>query len=241
MDRSELPPSAGCFAVNTLVRALVNGALRLRNLRALLVACVAISFGLLIAKLAPGSGESAADDALQAGVFGIALPLAAYLTAEAVLQRKSLDQAARGLARYGVSGRLAGLGLVLAIAAVLIGLALLGCAAALIAAYPAHDSQFFSDLFRSLPIAVTAGAAYAGWYALASCFGARGGGRTWLLGLDWIFGASDGFLAAPWPRGHIRNLLGGSPVLELSQTGAFGVLLLGTSLAVFAAIARSRD
>src|SRR5688500_9968707 len=131
MDRSELPPSAWSVAVNALVRALLDGALRLRNLRALLVACVAISFGLLIAKLAPGSGKSAADDALQAGVFGIALPLAAYLTAEAVLQRKSLDQAARSVARYGVSGRLAGLGLIVAIAGALIGSALLGCTAAL--------------------------------------------------------------------------------------------------------------
>ena len=227
--------------MNVLVRSLLDGALRLRSVRALLVACVAISFGPLIAKLARGSGASAADDALQAGVFGLALPFAAYLTAEAVLQSKNLDQAARSVARYGVSGRLAGLGLVLAIAAVLIGAALLGSAAALTAAYPAHDSEFFWDLFRSLPIAATAGAAYAGWYALASCFGARGGGRKWLLGLDWILGASDGFLAAPWPRGHVRNLLGGSPVLELSQTGAFGVLLLGTSLAVLAAVARSRD
>jgi hypothetical protein len=227
--------------VNALVRSLLDGALRLRSLRALLVACVAISFGPLIARLAQGPGASAADDALQAGVFGVALPLAAYLTAEAVLQSKTLDQAARGVARYGVSGRLAGLGLVLAIAAVLIGAALLGSAAALTAAYPAHDSEYFLDLFRSLPIAVTAGAAYAGWYALASCFGARGGGRKWLLGLDWIFGASDGFLAAPWPRGHVRNLLGGSPVLEMSQVGAFGVLLLGTSLAVLVAVARSRD
>jgi hypothetical protein len=227
--------------VNALVRSLLDGALRLRNLRALLVACVAISFGPLIARLARGSSASAADDALRAGVFGVALPLAAYLTAEAVLQRKTLDQAARSFARYGVSGRLAGLGLILAIAAVLIGSALLGCAAALAAAYPTHDSEFFLDLFRSMPIAATAGAAYAGWYALASCFGARGGGRKWLLGLDWILGTSDGFLAVPWPRGHVRNLLGGSPVLELSQPGAFGVLLLGTSLAVFAAVARSRD
>lgn len=227
--------------MNALVRSLLDGALRLRNLRALLVACVAISFGPLIVGLAQGSGASAADDALQAGVFGIALPLAAYLTAEAILQRKTLDQAARGVARYGVSGRLAGLGLILALAAVLIGSALLGCTAALAAAYPTHDSKFIWDLFRSLPIAVTAGAAYAGWYALASCFGAHGGGRKWLLGLDWILGASDGFLAAPWPRGHVRNLLGGSPVLELSQGGALGVLLLGTSLAVLAAVARSHD
>ncbi|MDQ2644325.1 MAG: hypothetical protein M3020_10955 [Myxococcota bacterium] len=227
--------------MSVLVWSLLEGARRVRSVRALLVACVAIALGPVVAKLSPSSGASAADDALRAGVFGIALPLAAYLSAEAVLQGKNLDQAARRVARYGVSGRLAGLGLVLALAAVSIAAALLGCVAALLSAYPAHGSDFYGDLFRSLPIAATAGAAYAGWYALASCFGARGGGRKWLLGLDWVLGATSGIWAAPWPRGHVRNLLGGSPVLELSQAGAFGVLLLGTSLAVLAALAHSHD
>ena len=227
--------------MSTVVRSLLEGARRIRNLRALLVACVAISFGPLLVRLASSSGASAADDALRAGVFGVALPLVAYLSAEAILQRKNLDQAARGFARYGASGRLAGLGLVLALGAVSIAGALLGSIAALIAAYSTHDSAFYGDLLRSLPVAGTAGAAYAGWYALASCFGARGGGRKWLLGLDWVLGASSGILAAPWPRGHVRNLLGGSPVLELSQSGAFGVLIVGTSLAVVASIARSHD
>lgn len=227
--------------MNVLGRSVLDGMRRLRNIRALVVACVAISLGPLIAELGSSPGASAADDALRAGVFGMALPLAAYLTAEAVLRRKSLDQAARGIARYGASGRLAGLGLVLALGAALIVGALLASAVALAAAYPSLDSEFSWDIFRSLPIAATAGAAYAGWYALASCFGARGGGRKWLLGLDWVLGGTDGVLAAPWPRGHVRNLLGGSPVLDLSQAAALGVLVLGTSLAVLAAVALSRD
>jgi hypothetical protein len=60
--------------------------------------------------------------------------------------------------------------------------------------------------------------------------GRRGQGRTWLLVADFLLGAGDSFLALPWPKGHIRNLLGGSAVLELSQLAAL-MAMLGTSLA----------
>lgn len=227
--------------MNGLIGSFREGTRRLRSVRAALLACAACALGPLLAKLAPSSGSGAADDALRAGVFGVALPLGAYVTAEAVLRGKNLDQAARTVARHGVGARHAALGLVLALAAALVAGALVGSVAALAAAYPAFDAECFADLVRSLPIAATAALSYAGCYALASSFGARGGGRKWFLGLDWLLGASTGLAAAPWPRGHVRNLLGGSPVLDLSQTSAFGVLLLGTTLAVAGAIARSRD
>jgi hypothetical protein len=38
------------------------------------------------------------------------------------------------------------------------------------------------------------------------------------------------FWPFPWPKGHIRNLLGGGAVLELSQLGAL-LALLGMSFA----------
>lgn len=37
-------------------------------------------------------------------------------------------------------------------------------------------------------------------------------------------------MALPWPKSHVRNLLGGSPVLELSQLSAL-IALLGTTFA----------
>jgi len=227
--------------VNAWLASFREGTRVVRSLRASLLACALAALGPMLAKLVKSSGSAAADDALRAGLFGVALPLGAYLAAEAVFRGKNLSHAARGVARHGVSARRAGLGLVLALVAMLVAATLLGCVAALTAAYPAFDDEFFADLVRSLPVAAIAALAYAGWYALASSFGARGAGRKWFLGLDWVLGASSGVAAAPWPRGHVRNLLGGSPVLDLSQAAAFGVLLAGTSLAVALAIARSRD
>jgi hypothetical protein len=47
-------------------------------------------------------------------------------------------------------------------------------------------------------------------------------------------------LAFPWPKGHVRNLLGGVAVLELSWLGAL-VALFGTSFAfLWFGVARNR-
>jgi hypothetical protein len=174
-------------------------------------------------------------------VFGVALPLLAYFASELVFSATRLDRAARVVARHGVSGRAAGFGFCLALGLALALGAVLMTVAALFSAYPTADSRLWSDLRLSVPIAVVAGAAYAGWYALASSFGRLGGGRKWFLGLDWILGSSTGSLSLLWPRGHVRNLLGGAPVAELSQSWSFGVLVVGTSLAALIGLVRSDD
>ena len=55
---------------------------------------------------------------------------------------------------------------------------------------------------------------YALYFGAASLLGKRGGGRKWALIIDFVLGAGSSALAAPWPRGHVRNLLGGEPVVD---------------------------
>jgi hypothetical protein len=191
------------------------------------------------ADLAAEGARVAADRALTTAAFGLALPILAYLTAEAAFGGSRFGKSTRLVARHGGSGRLASLGQATALAGALALGAACIAGAALVSAYPLGDPRLWSDLGATLPIALVAGIAYAGWYAFASSFGAAGGGRKWLLGFDWILGASSGVFALPWPRGHVRNLLGGTPIVEMSQSQALWVLVAGTSLAMVFALVRS--
>jgi hypothetical protein len=92
------------------------------------------------------------------------------------------------------------------------------------------DPKLASDALSSVWIGLVSGPAYITAFLGASAYGARGQGRSWLLAADFILGAGSSFLAFPWLKGHVRNLLGGSPVLELSQLGAL-IALLGMSFA----------
>lgn len=219
-----------------------QGVLRLRTPPGLVP--VLLAAGALCAAVAgagPERGSAAADRALEAAAFGVTFPLLAFLAAEVSASNARLDRAARGLTRHGLSARLAGAGLALALGAALVAAALLVTACSLFGAYAMTDSRLWNDLARTIPIATLAGSAYAAWYWLASSFGAKGGGRKWFLISDWVFGTTSGWLSLPFPRGHVRNLLGGAPVLELGQSASFGVLLLGTALAVGVGLTRSAD
>jgi hypothetical protein len=103
-----------------------------------------------------------------------------------------------------------------------------------------RDSAWLRDAGTCVWIGVISGGAYVLAFIGASGYGARGQGRAWLLAADFLLGAGGSFLALPWPKGHVRNLLGGAPVLELPQLSAL-LLLLGTSFAfLFIGILRTR-
>jgi len=165
--------------------------------------------------------ESAPDDALSGAAFGIALPLLAYLVSERVCAGQRLERSVDGVARYGTNRRAALLGVLLASAlCTALGSALL-TVAALLGAHAPHSPSLASDLRTSVGIALIAGLVYALYFGAASVLGKRGGGRKWALIVDFVLGAGGSALAAPWPRGHVRNLLGGAPVVELSQASAW--------------------
>jgi hypothetical protein len=176
----------------------------------------------------------AADRALTGVVFGLAVPLYCFALSELASNRSTLFDAVGPLSRHGLPRPALAQGLIgstLALSA-LGGLAL-GLIAVLVTRGP-FDPHFARDVMAVSWIGALAGAGYAGLFALGSTFRR---GRLWLLLGDWLLGAGTGFLALPWPRGHVRNLVGYSPVLDLSQPAAALALLL---LALLGSLVASR-
>lgn len=177
---------------------------------------------------------SAPDDVLGGAVFGVALPLFAYLVSERACDGARLDRSVDCVARYGENRRAALLGVLLASALCCAVSGALLTVSALLGAHASHSATLLNDLRASVGIALIAGVVYALYFGAASLIGKRAVGRKWALVIDWLFGAGGSALAAPWPRGHVRNLLGGSPVLELTQASAWLALaLIGVACATW--------
>jgi hypothetical protein len=166
----------------------------------------------------------AADRALTGVVFGLAVPLYCFALAELATSRTTLFDAVGALSRHGLPRPSLAQGLIGSIVAPsALGSLAFGVVAVLVTRGP-FDPLLARDLLAVSWIGALAGAGYAGLFALGSTFRR---GRLWLLLADWLLGAGTGFLALPWPRGHVRNLLGYSPVLDLSQAAAaFSLVLL---------------
>ena len=227
--------------MNGVLIGLALGRERLRGASAplvLLLSCAALfAIGVLERK---SDAASAPDDALRGAVFGIALPLLAYLVSERVCDGQRLQRSVDGVARYGSNRRAAVLGVLLAAA---LGSALSGAlitVATVLGAHAPHSAALLPDLRASVGIALLAGVVYALYFGAASLLGKRGGGRKWALIVDFVLGAGGSALAVPWPRGHVRNLLGGEPVVDLSQASAWLALLaLGVVYATLSALRTS--
>ena len=168
----------------------------------------------------------AADRTLVGAVFGIALPVLGYFVLGRASDGRRLDVALDALVRHGADRRTALLGAVFSSALTLGVAGALLASLGVIAARSAGDPRLLLDLAASAAIGLGAGACYACWFALGSQIGARGGGRVWALALDWLLGTGTTALAAPWPRAHLRNLLGAQPVLGMPQWSAPVALIL---------------
>lgn len=211
--------------MTSLIAGARLAAARLRRISTpvtLIVAALFVAFAALVERrLGP---TTAADRTLVGAVFGLALPLLGYLTLHAVTDGGRLDAALTVIARHGGQRKLAALGLVGACALALAGagatLAALGVALA-----RGAGPRLASDLLASSWVGVLGGASYAAWFALGSTVGRRGGGRVWALCIDWVLGSSATLLAAAWPRGHLRNLLGAEPVLGMPQWAGLAALV----------------
>ena len=197
---------------------------------AALLGCVA---SLVVAGLERRHGSlGAADRALGGAAIGLVLPLVACISVGAGLGRGRLNQALEPLSRHGGSPLFASLGALGALA-LLVALAatLIGVATTLAAGHPGDG--LLADASSTGWIFGLAGATYAVCFVAASSFGRRGGGRVWFLLLDFAIGSSSGGFAAFFPRSHLRNLVGGSPPLELPQGASLGALV---ALALFAGV-----
>lgn len=196
------------------------------------VACaLALAFELGVALLERAHGHvGAADRALAGGAFGIALPLLCFFLVSRACASASLADAVAPLARHGLNRRGLVLGLALPPALLAAAFGALSSALVVLVTRGLGDDKLAADLLTCVWIGLVAGIAYVAAFVGASALGRNGRGRAWLLAADFLLGQSDSFLAFPWPKAHIRNLLGGSAALELSQFAAL-VALLGTSLA----------
>ena len=180
----------------------------------------------------------ASDRTLIGGAFGLILPLAGYLLVERATLGRRLDQSLDELARHGADRRGLGLGLAATTAAALAAFSLLIAVLAVGLSRGTKDPLLGRDLLSTLWIAVLAGTVYAAWFSLASLFGKRGHrGVAWLG--DFLLGSGASAMAAPFPRGHVRNLLGGQPVLDLAQLTSAVVLVTLTLLYLSIAAART--
>jgi hypothetical protein len=204
---------------------------RLEGARVLMIAALALLAVAGMALLERVAGRTgAADRALLAGTFGLVLPLFCYFAVARALGQGSLNTGTFAMARHGalrptlIAGVLLPAGLVCAV------LGVTAAALAVTIARGLSDGAWLEDTATSAWVGGSGGLAYALAFMGASTFGARG--RLMLLLLDWVLGAGSSLLSAPWPRAHLRNLAGGAPVLELSQTTSLA-LLFGTSFAFF--------
>jgi hypothetical protein len=171
--------------------------------------------------------ELAVDHTLLGAVCGIAIPLLAYSAVARASNYGRLEDAAHALARHGANRKAVVLGVVVAtgarVAVVAAGIA----AMAVFVAGGRADRAAFGDAFTSAWVAALGGAAYVAWFALGSSFGRAGRGRTVCLATDWVLGSATSAIALPWPRAHLRSLMGGAPVFDLSgreNTAALYVL-----------------
>jgi len=195
---------------------------RLQSASALLVLALSLAGLFAIGVLERQSdATSAPDDVLQGAAFGLALPLFSYLVSERACDGQRLPRSVDGVARYGTDRRAALLGVLLASAMCSALASALLTLSALLGAHAPHATSLAFDVRASVGVALLAGPVYALYFGAASLLGKRGGGRKWALIIDFILGAGSSALAAPWPRGHVRNLLGGEPVLALSQASAW--------------------
>jgi hypothetical protein len=222
------------------VRAGFDGGIRNatapRPLFGALFTLVAVALIALAEKQAGAFG--AANRALEGMVFGLILPFVLLYVSTRVSGPTRLQDAATPIARFGFSRRSVGLGMILA--SMVAGGALAAVAAAE-AALLAHDPSAppaALDAFNCAWIGALTGSAYAGLFALGATFGARGGGRFWALGFDFVLGATSGFAAVLMPRAHAQNLLGGEPPLMLAQPAS--AVFLAVLAVVFTALALAR-
>jgi hypothetical protein len=205
------------------------------------VAALAVLVGAAVLEardIADASGAREAEANLLQGVtFGLLLPLSCFaLSARLDTGLEALMNAL--WVRHGAERRAFALGRLAFPVALTAASALIagGLALAL--------SNAVSDPVLDLPLGVgtnglaliataaLGAASYVACLGLAQLLGGRWG-RALFLVADWLLGSGAGVAAVPWPRAHLRALLGGHAVLGLSRVGSAAGLTLIALLCLF--------
>ena len=208
---------------------------RLAPFRILTLAILALAVALAVAAVERAAGPLHAPSRTLSAISGVIIPLLAVGMVAQASGGDRLEAGAWSVARYGFSRGEVALGTLVVPALLTILLGVVLAALGLVASYGARPG-LGRDLAVTLPNAALGSWAYFGFIALGATFLRRGHGRWLAFALDLVFGATRGAFAVPFPRGHLRSLLGGEAVLDLSQeaSGAalFGVAACSTLLAL---------
>jgi hypothetical protein len=188
--------------------------------------------------IARHESASSADLALLGVYLPFVLPLVAHAMVGAVLGGEGIVVAVQPLTRFGASpfGSAITTGVVATLACAV------SCAATavllLASAHNALDPPLAQDLALTAYAGALAGGAHGAFFVLGSAVFARGGGRSALLLVNWLLGASPSWISALVPYSHSRSLLGGQPVVTLSEGASAWCLVAITVVSL--ALAASR-
>lgn len=166
---------------------------------------------------------------LQGATFGLAVPLFIFCLSSR-LGGDLTELLGSSWPRYGVDRRVFALGrlgfpaLAACVIAALGGLLALGLSIASSDAELALPMGLTTGCWTVVGIAALGSASYVAGFTVAQLLGGAFGRAMFLIG-DWLLGAGTGVTALPWPRAHLRALLGGDAVLGMSDLQASGCLL----------------
>jgi len=206
-----------------------------------LIGGLALLLGATVLEAQSITGKSATRaaeaDLLQGVTFGLLLPLSCFALST------RLDVGLEALmhsiwVRHGAERRAFALGRLAFPMALTGGIALIGGSLALALSNAASDPALELPIGLGtngvvlLAVAVLGAVSYVACLGLAQMLAGRWGRALFLLA-DWLLGSGVGAAAVPWPRAHLRSLLGGEPVLHLSALGSTGWLVLLSAACLF--------
>jgi hypothetical protein len=220
--------------IAVLARPPIARLLRSGRGRTVVLAWSALAVAFAVTARSSGSLH-AADHALLGAFAPLVLPLLTYVLAGAVIGARSLSLSAAPMVALGARPTQATAATMsVAIAACALSSGLLAIVVDVVA-HASADPPLGRDAVACAYAGGLGGGVYASWFALGASFGKRGVGRPVLLVLDWVLGAGDGPTALVTPRAHIRNLLGGSAPLQLSErTSALALVVLALACVTLA-------
>jgi hypothetical protein len=197
-------------------------------------AAFAAVVGLLERRYAPAG---APDRALDAS-FRWLVPLVCLGVTARALGARRLDEALWSLARFGAPRRPLALGVVAGAALGAAAGALVIVALALATSH-STAAAFGQDLGTTAWVTALGASAYVAWLALGAALGRHGPWGIWLA--DLTLGGGTSALAVPWPRAHLRNLLGGDAPFDLSQPASTVALAVMAAAVTALALSRLED
>jgi hypothetical protein len=155
---------------------------------------------------------------LRGTTLGLVVPLMAFFLVARATHGGPLEAAVRSLGRAGCDRRIAVVALAFTVEtfAAVAG----ACLAALGAWSAPVQAGALPGFGTILFVGAIGGTSYAALFVWGASLGSRGGGRPALLVLDWMLGVSSSAWGLPWPRAHLRCLLGGDAVIGMMPWGS---------------------